>query len=185
MSHPQSGTDPISKLVSNQLNAWKQDPLIRGGLLYVLDYDKQLELEVKCVGHTPDLSSKQLKVVLLRASERTEGGWSTSDGAVGYSMFKSEQLIAFWLLYCKEGQEPDPLWQDSAHQFEANLSNILQSLQGETPDFNQLVSALPAQTPPPEDKERGLHWESSRSKAPGLVKEELSEKLLLDFKPLF
>ena len=191
MSQSQSGPDPISKLVANQLSTWKQDPLVSGGLLYVLNLEEELQFHAHSMGKVTELSSKQLKVMLLKARENVDSSWKTQDGGVGYSMFQSDRLVAFWLLYTDDTQDPNPAWKHLAQQFEASLSNILQSLEGGTPDFAQLVSALPAtntlpkQDPHPAPKSPGLHWESSRTRAPGRAKEDLTEKLLLDYKPLF
>jgi hypothetical protein len=181
--------DPIRVLLDRQLAAWKGDPEVAAGHLYLISRTHSLDVEVSKVGDSPGLSEEQLKTLLRRAAGDERAGFEMSVGHLRgyvYPLKQDAMLQGAWLLF-PAGQATDWAgWKRDAQRFSEELFTLRQASLGNPPTFRQLVESFPAYEEAVEEPAApSLHWERSQSRVVMTVEDELSDGLMVDHLPIF
>lgn len=181
-------TDPIRALLHRQLTAWKEDPRLHAGQLYLLSPLNSLDVEVSSVGEARAVEQGLLQALLSRASRGEPQGFEDvreGERMLVYPLATDGLLQGLWLLFPTDPYASLAAWSESAQRFSSELFTLSQTGMGDPPTFRQLVEAFPAYEESEPLREPKPHWERSRSQATVPADQELADGLLVDCHPLF
>ena len=180
--------DPRKSLVHRQLAAWKEDPRLHSGQLYLLSPLNSMDVEVSVVGEARPVEQSLLQALLQRGAKGASGAFEDvreGERMLVYPLSNQGLLQGVWLLFPKDPYATLAAWADSAERFSSELSALSHAGLGDPPTFRQLVEAFPDRDDREPAREAKPHWERSRSQAIVPADQELAGGLIVDHLPLF
>ncbi len=180
--------DTVQALIHRQVTAWKEDPRLTAGQLYLISPVDSKDVEVRAVGEAREVESSLLQGLIRRASQSNLGSFEDvreGERLLVYPLFQNGVLLGLWLLFPSDPYASLEAWSDSALRFSDELSGLMSAAQGEPPTFQEIVEAFPRFEDSASRREEKPHWEKSRSEAFTPTDLELSDGLLLDHRPIF